>query len=515
MNGQFPIVLAILDGWGIAPPSRGNAVTSATTPILNRWATQYPHTAIAASGPAVGLDWNQDGNSEAGHMNLGAGRIVAQDDMRVSQAISDGTFFRNPAFLAAINHVQKHRSTMHLVGMLGNAQSAHANPDHLVALLMLLQNSRIRNVRLHLFTDGRDSPRFYAREILSRLEPHLGDARVATIMGRYYGMDRNKTWVRTEAAYNALVQGQASYHADEAVQAVIQAYNRGESDEFIMPTTIAGYEGMQDHDAIIHFNLRSDRARQLSKALVQTDFEARNAMTHCFQRKKVIKNLTFVAMTEFGPDLDSILTAYPAVQLLNTLPFVMADRRQLYIAESEKYAHVTYFFNGGYADPVAHEDRVMVSSPNVPFYDQTPAMSTAQMTDRVLLSLEHNLHDFIVMNYANLDMVAHTGNLKAAQEAMAAADACLAKLEQAVLARQGLLLVTADHGNIEEMINLQTGEVDTEHSTNLVPFYIVSARWPTMSFRSGGALGDVAPTILTLAQHAIPREMTGRSLVQV
>ncbi len=513
MSLPTPLVLAVLDGWGIAPPGPGNAVTIAHTPTMQRWARTYPHTQIAASGPAVGLDREQDGNSEAGHMNIGAGRMVAQDDMRISQCISDGTFFRNPAFIAAIHHAKKHRAALHLVGMLGSTQSAHSNPDHLVALLLLAQNMKVEKVWLHLFSDGRDSPRYYAREIMTALVPHLGSARVGTIMGRYYGMDRNKTWSRTEEAYEAIINAKGRHSTPEALTAITQAYNRGESDEFITTTVIDGYPGVADHDAIIHFNLRSDRARQLTKTLVQTDFEARNAVTGAFTRSRVPHDLMFVAMTDFGPDLSGVLTAYPALQLRQTLPMVMADRKQLYIAESEKYAHVTYFFNGGYADPVAGETRVMVPSPSVPFYDQTPAMCSPQITDRVVTAVRTEGFTFVVANYANLDMVAHTGNLAASIQALEATDACLAKLERAVLDVNGILIVTADHGNIEELQNISTGEVDTEHSTNPVPFYVISAQHPKLHFRDGGQLGDVAPTLLKLLDHPIPPEMTGRSLI--
>jgi 2,3-bisphosphoglycerate-independent phosphoglycerate mutase len=510
-----PTVLAILDGWGIAPPGPGNAAALAKTPTLDRWKKTYAWTTLQASGTAVGLAEHQDGNSEAGHMNIGAGRMVPQEGMRISQSISNGTFFRNPAFLAAVHHVRKHNSTLHIMGLLGNNQSAHSDPDHLLALLMLAQNNRLQRVKLHLFTDGRDSPRYLAKEILSRLQPFLGDAQVATIMGRYYGMDRNKNWDRTELAYNTIVCGEGMHRVPDAMTALTQAYNRGESDEFVTPTVVGNYTGMEDHDAIIHFNLRSDRARQLTKTFVQDHFEEKNAATKPFHRKKVIRGLTYAAMTEFGPDLDSILTAFPAIQLQQTLPMVLHDIKQLYIAESEKYAHVTYFFNGGYADPVGNEDRVMIPSPDVPFYDQTPAMSSGPLTDRVIADLQAGTHEFIVMNYANTDMIAHTGNLKAGIAAMEATDACLARLEAAVLEKNGRLLVSADHGNIEEMLNDATGEVDTEHSTNPVPLYLIDTEHQQTPLRTNGILGDIAPTILQLLGRQQPHEMSGQSLLSV
>lgn len=507
-----PLVLAILDGWGIAAPSPSNAISQAKTPTLDRWAKMYPHTELLSSGLAVGLAPEQDGNSEAGHMNLGAGRLVAQDDSRISMSINNGMFFRNPAFLAAIQHVQRHNSTLHLMGMFGNTQSAHSNPDHLLALLLLTHNFHLRNVNIHLFTDGRDSPRFYAREIMEKFVPHFGDAKVATIMGRFYGMDRNKTWSRTQAAYEAIINAAGVHHVEEPLQAITQAYNRGESDEFITPTVINNYQGVKDHDAIIYFNLRSDRARQLTKAFVQQDFEKRNAKTGCFERSRVIQGLTFVAMTDFGPDLEGILTAFPAEQIQQTFPKVLADQRQLYIAESEKYAHVTYFFNGGYSQAVGGEERVMIPSPPVKTYDTAPAMSSTEITDRVVQAVTNHTHDVIVLNYANTDMVAHTGNLQASILAMEATDACLQRLEDAVVAADGVLAVTGDHGNIEELKNLSTGEVDTEHSTNPVPLFIVSKSLGAIHLRPG-KLGDVAPTLLRLMGHAVPPEMTGENLV--
>ncbi len=511
ING--PIVLAILDGWGIAPPSRGNAVTLASTPTIHRWDTTYPHTELQAAGTAVGLASGQDGNSEAGHMNLGAGRMAAQENVRISQSINDGTFFRNPAFLAALRHVEHRGTTLHLMGMLGNNQSAHADPDHLLALLMLCQTYRLRNVKLHLFTDGRDSPRFQSREILNKFIPHLGDARVATIMGRFYGMDRNKTWSRTEQAYKAIAQGVADRRTNDPLEAINQAYNRGESDEFISPTVIDGYDGIHDGDAIIHFNLRSDRARQLAKVFVQKNFEKQNTETHPFKRAYVPSNLLFVAMTDFGPDLGEILTAYPAVQLQQTFPMVVRDLRQLYLAESEKYAHVTYFFNGGYADPVGGEKRELIPSPGVRTYDLAPAMSSVALTERVERALTTKEFDVIVMNFANTDMVAHTGVLTAGIQAMSVTDQCLARLEKSVLDAGGLLAVTGDHGNLEEMINLATDEIDTEHSANPVPLYMVTKDHDQIHLSDGGCLGDVAPTLLWLMGRPQPHEMTGRVLL--
>ncbi len=513
MSDPRPLVMIILDGWGIAPDSPGNAVTRAKTPTLDSWRSKYPSTQLKASGQAVGLSPRQDGNSEAGHMNLGAGRVVKQDAERISATIADGRFFRNPAFHAAIRHVNKYNSALHIMGMLGSKQSAHADPDHLMALLMLAQQARLQHVWVHLFTDGRDSPRYFAREMLERMLPHFGDARVGTVMGRFYGMDRNKNWERTELAYNALRHGQADYHVDDPLDAITQAYNRGESDEFIKPTIVNGFHGMQENDSIIFFNLRSDRARQIAKTFVQTDFERQNAVTGGFTRRDPIHPL-FVSMTDIGPDLGDMLSAYPAVELTETLPMVLKNFRQLYIAESEKYAHVTYFFNGGYAQPVAGEQRRMVPSASVPNFANTPGMQSPKIGEIIRHGIHGHQYDVIVANFANTDMVGHTGNLAAGIAAMEITDKILRAVGREVLAANGTLIVTADHGNLEEMLNLQTQAVDTEHSNNPVPFLLIDQQYLGKKLRTGGELADVAPTILEILQVKQPDAMTGRSLLQ-
>ncbi len=513
-NHDGPLVLVIIDGWGIGPAGPTNPISQAQTPTLTSWRRVYPMTELAASGSAVGLNPGQDGNSEAGHMNLGAGRVVPQESVRISNAIANGLFFRNPAWLAMLHHVRKHQSTLHIMGMLGSNESAHADPDHLLALLIFVQDHNLQNVKLHLFTDGRDSPRFFAREMLTKFASHFGDAKVATIMGRYYAMDRNKTWDRTEAAYRAITQAEGPHQADDALSAVSQAYNRGESDEFITPTIVDGYQGMNDGDAIIFFNLRSDRARQLTKTFVQTDFEKENAATGAFRRARVIRDLLFVAMTDFGPDLGDILSAFPAMTVNETLPMVVPGLRQLYLAESEKYAHVTYFFNGGYPDPVAGEHREMVPSPPVQYYDRQPAMNTPKLADRICAAVARREFDLLVVNFANTDMIAHTGNFPAGIAAMEAADHALGRIAAAVQAVSGVVVVTGDHGNLEEMVNVKTGEVDTEHSANPVPFWVVGERGRGKTLRAGGRLADVAPTLLDLLGRPQPAAMTGRSLLQ-
>jgi len=514
-----PFVLLILDGWGLAPKSPANAIEQAKKPNFDKCWNSYPHTKLQASGRFVGLPPNQFGNSEAGHMNIGAGRIVDQDAVFISKEINTGKFFKNPAFEAAYKHIVKNNSDLHLMGMLSNGQSAHSDPDHLLALITWSRSKKIKNVYLHLFTDGRDSPPHSALKSVEALMRSLKNKEtrgqlsgewIATIMGRFYAMDRKKDWSRTGKAYNAMVLGEG-INAKSPQEAITQSYNRGETDEFIMPYVLKRngkpIVKIKDNDAIIFFNLRSDRARQMAKPFVQKEFSKMNDGE--FDRKKVLKNIIFVAMTDFGPDLDSILTAYPSADLLNTLPMVLDGRDQLYIAEKEKYAHVTYFFNGGYANPVSGEDRQEIPSLNVVSYDLKPEMSVYKVTEQVLKKL-HN-YQFICVNFANPDMVGHTGNIKACIKAVEACDKCLGKIKAAVLKIGGTLIITADHGNAEKMLDLETGEMYTEHTDSPVPFIIVEPKIIRKNLRKG-KLGDIAPTILKLMKIKRPKEMAGKAL---
>ncbi len=510
------MILIILDGWGIAEPSKGNAITLAKTPVMDGLVKKYPDTQLCAYGKCVGLPPKQSGNSEAGHMNIGAGRIVEQDAVGIGKSINQGTFFKNLAFAEAIKHVKKNKSKLHLMGMLSNGMSAHSDPDHMLALLTLIRGHHIKDAYLHLFTDGRDSPKYAALKLIEAIQrDYLKDEYIATIIGRFYAMDRKKKWERLEKAYNALVLGEG-LKAKSPQAAITEAYNRGETDEFIQPYVITKkgrpLPRIEDGDAIIFFNLRSDRARQLAKVFVQKDFNKINPGS--FKRKKVFKNLKFIAMTDFGPDLDSILTAFPSVDLRETLPTQLADLRQLYIAETEKYAHVTYFFNGGYADPVAGEARTVLSSPDVKSYDETPAMSSADLTDAVLDNLKNKRYNFTTLNFAAPDMVGHTGNLKAGIKCCEESDKCIGRIVEAYLKAGGTILITSDHGNVEEMINLKTGEIDTEHSVNPVPFILINGKLKDIKLREEGVLGDIAPTILELIGREQPKEMTGRSLIK-
>lgn len=506
-----PVVLVILDGWGIGQASRGNAVTLAKTPVLDMLRKQYPHTSLAASGRQVGLPDNQPGNSEAGHLNLGAGRVVEQDAVRISKDISTGAFFKNPALIRAIQHVKRRRSAMHVMGLLSNEASAHACPDHLIALLVMLRRHNVRRVYLHLFTDGRDSPPHAGLRLMNSLMRVLKGELIATVMGRYYAMDRKKDWTRTMMAYDAMVHG-SGLRATSPQAAITESYNRNETDEFVPPYVLfhkgRAVASISNGDGIILYNLRSDRARQLAKPFVQEEFEKMNPGS--FHRRRVPKNTVFVAMTDFGPDLGKILTAYPGEDVHDSLPRVLRGFKQLYIAEAEKYAHVTFFFNGGYAVPIGGEDRVKIDSPDVPSYVTVPRMSAAELTNQVIWAISR--YDFITVNYANPDMLGHTGNLSAGIEAVEYVDHCMGKIYESIKNHHGTMMITADHGNVEGMINLETGEIDTEHSANPVPFMLISPM--KIHLRSGHfALSAVAPTICQIFGVPTPAAMTGTSLI--
>ncbi|MFA5047687.1 MAG: 2,3-bisphosphoglycerate-independent phosphoglycerate mutase [Patescibacteria group bacterium] len=511
------VVLLILDGWGMGQEDEGNPIHMVQPSFINSLYKKYPWTTICAAGSCVGLPPNQVGNSEAGHMNLGAGRVADQDVIKISKHINSGQFFKNPAFLAAIHQVQKNKSALHLMGLLSNGQSPHSDPDHLLALLTLAREYKIKKIYLHLFTDGRDSPPRSALKSVAALERFLKPNEIiATIIGRFYAMDRKKSWDRTIRSYNAMVYDQSEHIAKSPQEGITRAYNANITDEFIEPIVI--YQKgkmvprMNNGDAIIFFNLRSDRARQLAKPFVQKDFEAKNHSSEIIKRKKILKDIIFVAMTDFGPDLDSILTAYPSADLRDTLPMVLKERKQIYIAESEKYAHVTFFFNGGYADPVADEKRINIPSPKVRSYDESPAMSTGKITEKIIDSLPD--YDFICANFACPDMVGHTGNMKAAMATVRAVDKYVKKVVEASLKNNAILIITADHGNIEYMLNVKTGEIITEHTTNPVPLILVSRGLEKgTKLKDDGLLGGVAPTILKLMSMPKGKAMTRESIL--
>jgi 2,3-bisphosphoglycerate-independent phosphoglycerate mutase len=518
-----PVVLVILDGLGIASPSPGNAVSLAKMPNFDFLQKNYPLTSLCASGECAGLPKNQAGNSEAGHLNLGAGRIVKDDAVYIDEAISRSDFSKNSVFHQAVRWAKKRNSKFHLMGLITEDQSAHSSPHHWSAMIRFLESQNLPGVFLHLFTDGRDSSPHAALKIIKRFEQELNNGKknshffikIATVAGRFYAMDRGKNWDRIKLVYEALVLGKGLI-VENVTEAIIQAYNRGETDEFIQPSVIFAdnkpVATVDDGDVLIFMNLRSDRARQLTKVFGQKDFNQKNP--GAFIRKKIPKDLFFVALTDFGPDLDYVWTAFPSRQVERSLPFVLKNLRQVYIAETEKYAHVTFFFNGGYDHPVVNEERILIPSVKVHSYDERPEMSAAEICQTALEKIK-NGYEFLVVNFANPDMLGHTGNLSAAIKGLEFLDRHLGLLVKEVIKRGGCALVTADHGNVEEMINLKTGEIDTRHSLNPVPFILVGENYKQVKLRKDGILADVAPTILEIVGLEKPKEMTGQSLIKI
>ncbi len=511
------LVLLICDGLGLPPKNDTNKIVSAKTmPFLfgTLW-NRYPHTALTAHGEDVGLLKNQEGNSEAGHLNIGAGRIVKQDIRYVHDAIEDGTFFKNTAILEALHHAKKYKSKVHVMGLLSNGNSAHASPLHLKSLLKILHNEGMKKVFLHLFTDGRDSRPHEALTLLKKCEENFhGTEKIATVIGRFYAMDRNKRWERTQKAYEAMTQGRGCA-ASSAYEAISQAYNRGETDEFVCPCVVIEKKKpvatIDDNDVVIFFNLRSDRARQMTKPFVQGLFEAANP--GAFRRKKRPNNIRFVVMTDFGPDLPGIFTAFPSHDVHGSLTQILCHHglTQSYIAESEKYAHVTYFFNGGYGHKLYDEEWVRLPSPNVAHYETTPAMSAPAIT-RAIIARAKKECQVVVANFANADMIGHTGNESAARKALTILDESIKSIVEKTK-KHATIIITADHGKVERMRDAKTDEVITEHTTNPVPFVLVSEQYRTKRLRSNGRLADIAPTILKLLDIEKQKEMTGKSLL--
>ncbi len=541
-----PVVLTVLDGWGIAPPSSGNAVTLAKTPNLDAIFAAFPHSQLGASGESVGLPKGQAGNSEVGHLNMGAGKIVYQDLPRINMAIADGSFTRNPAFLQAFEHVKKYHSNLHLLGLIGPG-GVHSYLDHFYALLWICREDQIDGSRVfvHVITDGRDSPPVSAKTYIKDVEEHLkkiGVGKIATVIGRYYAMDRDNHWERTQKAYEALVEGKGET-AQSALDALEKGYAAKRTDEFMLPTVVVENDKpvglISDNDAVIFFNFRADRARQLTKAFVLKDFETievtrqvyekpidesrpitaqpERVRVKTFDRKTFLKNLFFVTMTQYEKGLPVSKVAFAPVNVPLPLARVLAERQlhQLHIAETEKYAHVTYFFNGRRELAFPFEDRIIIPSPQVATYDLKPEMSSFKITETIVKKIMLGVYDFIIVNYANLDMVGHTGVLPAGIKAVETVDECIGRLVKSVKAVGGAMLLTADHGNVEEMINQKTGDVDTEHSNSPVPCVLIT---PNLGGRTGflrnGILADVAPTILDLMGIPKPSDMTGRSLLE-
>jgi len=515
-----PVVLVILDGWAEGPnDAHGNAIIAAKTPFYDRLKNKYPFTTLKCWGKYVGLPKGQLGNSEAGHFTIGAGRHVKQDVEYVNASIEDGTFYKNAAFKEAINHIKKNKKRLHLMGLLANGDSAHASDKHLEALIDLARKYDVKKVYLHLFTDGRDSSRFEALKLLEKLEKKLNsNEKIASIIGRFYAMDRNKNWERTKLAYDAIVCGRGLV-AEDARSAILQAYNRNETDEFILPTLIRDGDGhlvslIEDDDAVIFFNLRSDRARQLTKAFVQKDFEKINK--GAFKRKCVPNNMKFVAMTDFGPDLPDILTAFPGRDVEDGLVEEISNygMRQIHISESEKFAHVSYFLNGGYAELMPSEKRIKIDSPEMPSYDVIPQMASFEVTNKALAAIRQNKFEFMAINFAAPDMIGHTGNYKAAIKTAEVIDKCLSRIVKEVQKKKGTVIITGDHGNIDEMRSTKTGEIMTKHSFNPVPFILVDNNFKNKKLIKDGDLSNIAPTILEIMDIPIPKKMTSKSLLK-
>ena len=515
-----PFVLIVMDGWGFNPRKEGNAIALASTPNIDRIAREWPHTLVRTSGEAVGLPEGQMGNSEVGHQNIGAGKRVLQDYTRVSESIRDGSFFQNPALLKAIEHVKRNGSQLHICGLLGDG-GVHAHELHLEALLRLAQLHDVEQVFVHAFTDGRDTSPTGGVEFMKLLEARAREingahpAQVATVSGRYYAMDRDNRWDRTALAYHAMTRGEGQ-QAPSAVEAIQRSYDSKVTDEFIIPTVImqdnAPVAVVREGDALIHYNFRPDRARQLTKAFVLAELPPQAEGK--FDRGPLIANLAYVMMTEYEAGLNAEV-AFRADEVDMPLARVISEHglRQFHTAETEKYAHVTYFINGRRETPFAGEDRSLVPSPKVPTYDLQPEMSAAGVTDTAVERIRNGQYDLVIMNYANADMVGHTGVMEAAIKAVETVDAGVGRVVEATLAVGGGLLITADHGNAEQLIYYDTGKPMTAHTTNPVPLYLVVPQFAQARLRGDGILADVAPTVLQILNIPQPRDMTGHSLI--
>ncbi|MCK4859805.1 MAG: 2,3-bisphosphoglycerate-independent phosphoglycerate mutase [Candidatus Omnitrophica bacterium] len=517
-----PIILVILDGWGISDKQMGNAIAQAQTPTIDEIEKLYPAISLQASGIAVGLPWNEAGSSEVGHLVLGAGRVIYQYLPRIVLAIKDGSFFKNPALVKAIEHAKTNNSCLHLMGLVSSG-NIHSYVDHLYGLIELARRENIEKVHLHVFTDGIDAPPKEAAHFLQNVEEKLNklkNGKIATVIGRYYAMDRNKNWNRTQRAYECLVESRG-LKCENTTKAIKSFYERGIIDAFIEPVVIVDKEtqnplgAIQDNDSIIFFNFRKDKARQLTKAFVLSDFKE-------FPRKP-LKNICFVTMTQYEEGLP-VRIAFPPIEIKNHLTEVLskANKKVLKIAETEKYAHVTYFFNGGKEMVYPGEEQVLIPSTSIVKFDKCPEMAALDITDRIIK--EVGRYDLTVVNYANTDMVAHTGNFQATIKAVETLDNCLKSLLKLVREKKYYLLITADHGNAEEMINPLTGELNPEHTTNPVPCYLITPENKREKSKSElenlyrqprGLLADIAPTVLEMMKIPKPEEMTGQSLLEI
>ena len=509
-NRQY--LLMILDGVGINKQTEGNAFKLAKKPNIDRLFEKYKNTSVKTSGLAVGLPEGQMGNSEVGHTNIGAGRIVYQELTRITKEINDGEFFKNTELLKAMENVKKNNSNLHLVGLVSDG-GVHSHIDHLYALLEMAKRENIQNVYIHAILDGRDTPPTSAVEYLKKLEEkikEIGVGKIATLSGRYYAMDRDNRWERIKLAYDALAFGKGNYFKN-VQKAIETSYEAQEFDEFVKPVVIVDENQepltiVQNRDSIVYFNFRPDRARELTKAFKLDGFNE-------FEKIKS-DEIYFVSMTQYDESLKKVHISYKTVELKNTFGEYISNKgyTQLRVAETEKYAHVTFFFNGGKEEKYSGEERILVASPKVATYDLKPEMSAYEVTDKVLGAIDSKKYDVIIMNYANGDMVGHTGNLEKTIEAVEALDKCVGKVISKLEEVGGEAIVTADHGNCELMLDVKTGEPITSHSTFDVPFIVVSDRVETLN---EGRLCDITPTLLTLMGEDIPSEMTGVSLVKL
>ena len=502
-----PVVLCVLDGWGHRDECKDNAICLARDPNYSRLMHDCAHGFLDTSGEDVGLPAGQMGNSEVGHMNLGAGRRVDQELVRIAKTLKDGTIANSAAMQGLIAALKTSGGTCHLMG-LTSPGGVHSHQDHIAALARILDDAGIP-VAVHTWLDGRDSPPTSAKDYLAKFAADIADlkrTRIVTVSGRYYAMDRDKRWERVELAYDALVDATGE-RAETWAEAVDRSYARAQTDEFVKPTVLPGYRGMADGDGILMANFRADRARQILTALLDPAFDG-------FKRKRTVTFAAAAGLVEYSDKLAKVMSAvFPPQRLTNIMGEIVskAGLKQLRIAETEKYAHVTFFFNGGEETPFLGEDRILVPSPKVATYDEKPEMSAYEVTDKLVAAIEAGTYDFILVNYANADMVGHTGKLDAAIKAIEALDVCLGRLDTAVREKGGALIITADHGNAELMKDPETGQPHTAHSLNVVP--IILSGGPKIARLAHGRLADVAPTLLEIMGLPQPREMTGHSLL--
>ncbi|UVE18206.1 2,3-bisphosphoglycerate-independent phosphoglycerate mutase [Pseudomonas sp. LS44] len=504
-----PLVLIILDGFGHSDSPEYNAIHAARTPVYDRLRATQPHSLISGSGMDVGLPDGQMGNSEVGHMNLGAGRVVYQDFTRVTKAIRDGEFFHNPTITGAVDQAVAAGKAVHILGLLSDG-GVHSHQDHLVAMAELAAQRGAEKIYLHAFLDGRDTPPKSAKpslELLDATFADLGKGRIATIIGRYFAMDRDNRWDRVAQAYNLIVDSQAEFAAATALEGLQAAYERGESDEFVKATRIGAAASVEDGDAVVFMNFRADRARELTRAFVEPDFQE-------FARARQPQLAGYIMLTQYAASIQAP-SAFAPSSLNNVLGEYLekCGKTQLRIAETEKYAHVTFFFSGGREEPFVGEERILIPSPNVATYDLQPEMSAPEVTDRIVEAIEQQRYDVIIVNYANGDMVGHTGVFAAAVAAVECLDGCVGRIVAALDKVGGEALITADHGNVEQMEDECTGQAHTAHTCEPVPFIYIGKR--AVLLREGGVLADVAPTMLTLMGLEKPVEMTGTSIIEL